>query len=164
MKVIFKVIFLDFDGVLNSVHFSPISNAVMGSKEWLAAQLQPELVERVQWIVEQTGAVICLSTSWRHAHTNRALAEMLRWVGLTAPIVGQTPDGAFHIGTEAVPRDKEIAAWVEWTGVTDFVVLDDIEMHHPLIAPHSVLTCDGITQEDAQRAVGILNGNLTPTA
>lgn len=165
-----KVIFLDFDGVLNSDQ-----TEVEASSIHPYLYLDPQLVKRVQQICDQTGAVIVLSTSWRtRIHSSWAqesylsldeLREALLSAGLTAEVIDVTPDLARedYIGRTDLtiwrcpPRHREIVAWVEKNKPTSFVVLDDDI--NAKIENHFVHTCykKGITIEDVQKAVNILN-------
>jgi hypothetical protein len=129
----------------------------------------------VQQICDRTKAVIVLSTSWRtRIHASWAgesylsldeLREALCYVGLTAEVVDVTPDLARedYIGRADItvwrcpPRHKEIAAWIEKHQPKSFVILDDdlnagIENHFV-----HTLSVIGITQEDVDKAVEILN-------
>ena len=75
-----KVIFLDFDGVLNSdkIPQTPHNPLIrFGSPEWLATQFDTKLVARLNFIIEKTGACVVLSTSWREAHPLHELCEAL---------------------------------------------------------------------------------------
>lgn len=161
---ILKVAFLDFDGVLNMYGVSSAKAASMpmksvGTVEWCAANLDPVMARRVQRICDETGAVIVLSTSWRNVHSVRVLTSALQSVGITAPVIGVTPC-LVGDGVPFVPRDHEIRAWNEATGVTEFVVLDDIDMVLPGIAERSVCVngATGVTNRDVERAIEILRG------
>lgn len=165
-----KVIFLDFDGVLNSDE-----TEIEPSSIHPYLYLEPRLAKLVQQICDRTEAVIVLSTSWRtRIHAAWAgesylsldeLREALSHVGLTAELVDVTPDLARedYIGRAGMtiwrcpPRHKEIAAWVEQHQPKSFVILDDdinagIENHFV-----HTLAVTGITQEDVDKAVEILN-------
>jgi hypothetical protein len=165
-----KVIFLDFDGVLNSdeteVEASPIHPYLY---------LDPKLAKLVQQICDRTNAVIVLSTSWRtRIHSSWSgesylsldeLKEALSNVGLTADVVDVTPDLARedYIGRADMtiwrcpPRHKEITAWIEDNKPKSFVILDDdlgAEIKNHFV---HTLPIWGITQKDVEKAVNILN-------
>lgn len=155
-----KPLFLDFDGVLNAGAYNPDGQRYRyGTEAWLLDQLDRDMAARVERICQDTGAVIVLSTSWRNAKLGwRALCNVVRNAGITAPVVGSTPEVMLPGGVLAAPRDEEIAEWVHWTGVTDFVVLDDFEMTFPPVRDRAVRTDPvvGITDADAERAIVIL--------
>jgi len=107
-----KVLFLDVDGVLNSADwFHKLDPKVKGAIH----ELDPKAVKRVQHVLEVTGAVIVLSSTWRKLPELRKIIEA---AGL--PIFDITPshdDG--H-------RGDEIIAWLEaWHGVEAFAIIDD---------------------------------------
>ena len=164
-----KVIFLDFDGVLNGLETncppSPIHPLL-----WLC----PPLVARVNHIIARTGAVVVLSTSWRtRAHHTSAsamhmsldeLREALRLAGFVGEVIGVTPDLARldTIGRtgdvlwRCPPRLKEIRAWLDAHPVSAFVVLDDDGGAE--LAGHFVHCSKrtGLTESDVEKAVRIL--------
>ena len=105
-----KVLFLDIDGVLNSMEFF----ARLPSTRSMC-EVDPKAVKRVLRVLEVTGAKLVLSSTWR---LSAELVERLRAVGL--PIYDMTPS----LGTE--PRYKEIGAWlVEHMEATKYAIIDD---------------------------------------
>jgi hypothetical protein len=121
------LIFLDIDGVLNSVAWIG-GGCVRGSIPPTFAEdalveelLDPSCVARLRQIVEVTGAKIVLSSSWRHWMSLEELAKLLGFHGFTdAPIVGVTPD-------LPGPRGAQVQAWLERNASreTAFVCIDD---------------------------------------
>lgn len=154
-----RVIFLDFDGVLNGDYWdSRPCPAPRGSVEWLLRQLDPSRIALLNDLVERvTGALpmpcIVLSTSWRTHLPLYQLREMLENVGLRAPVIGATP--YVKLGAIHAPRDREIASWVDSTRPSAFVVLDDWEMTVPEVKRWSI-QCDpacGLIEADVDAAV-----------
>src|SRR5690242_11976692 len=92
-----KVVFLDFDGVVNGLETSEPPSPIHP-----LLYLCPPLVERVNQIVERTGALVVLSTSWRtRAHHSASsathvsldeLREALRIAGFRHDVHDVTPD------------------------------------------------------------------------
>lgn len=107
-----KVLFLDVDGVLNSM-------------TWFASQpptavteVDPAAVRRIQRIVERTGARVVLSSSWRGSDDHPGELEA-KLVGAGVPIHGRTPRLEGH-------RGDEIRAWLAvHPEVTAFAIIDD---------------------------------------
>jgi hypothetical protein len=126
-----KVIFLDFDGVLNSRRFFAQRSGRSGERADDA--LDPDAVARVNRIIERTGAKIVISSSWRMADPLARIMTILRLHGFTGEIVGTTP---VLSGT----RGREIKEWLRANrGVTAYVILDDATDMDGLGARH-VLT------------------------
>jgi hypothetical protein len=95
-----RVIFLDIDGVMNSVATRP------EHRHGLVSWLDPANVAVLNQIVEATGAVIVVSSTWRLAMPFAELRANFRAAGCVAEIVDVTPDIA------ARERVREIVAWL----------------------------------------------------
>lgn len=152
------VIFLDIDGVLNSVEYHR-ERHIRGSKP-----LDPVAIRRLNHLTDRTGARTVISSSWRQWGF-LAVRDMLRAAGVTGWIVSSTPilvGGVYESGIFGwVPRGHEIAAWLESTRtkVERFVILDDADDMANLM-PRLVRTSHdvGLTDEDVRRAVFLLTG------
>jgi len=148
-----KVIFLDFDGVINSTSWVPDADDQPHlSIPWYAAGLDPDLVALVNEIIERTGAQVVVSSSWRQGATLEWLQEVLEEVGFLGDVIGATPRISYN------QRASEIQAWLAGHGedVEQFVILDDyadagIEGHFVQTIPTV-----GLTPEDVEDAVTIL--------
>jgi len=103
-----KVIFLDVDGVLNCSSEGPVIHSVY--------DICFKRLDMLKQIVEQTGAVIVVSSTWRFAKMDR-LTEVLESVGMEA--FGST------IVSHDDPRHEEIRAWLMENEVEKFAILDD---------------------------------------
>jgi len=150
-----KLIFLDVDGVLHPTR----------GKEEFSIPCMKELCR----IVKETGAAICLSTSWRLVPVAlEFLIKQLHTWGLP-PHIGCTPQAnkiehAFwqFCGEQGPARPKEIISWLaDHKSSIDFprwVAIDDIDMTDEL-KPHFVHTDKraGLTPFDADHAIGVLN-------
>ena len=151
-----KVIFLDIDGVLNhQSHY-----------EWLMTTDEPTLMQRtypytefnpkscqlLKEIIEETGAQIVVSSSWRLDGEKR-LNSLFKHFGLPK-IYSITP----CLNTM---RGLEIGAWLaSHPEVTNYVILDDDEdmCEHQL--PFYIKTNpygDGLNEEVKERAIQLLN-------
>lgn len=118
-----KVIFLDIDGVLNSEEGFKRSHEA-GIKDW--NMLEPELVERFNRLVEETGADVVLSSTWR---LDPDWHEVMLKGGLKCTFLGRTPRMPRPFGTshEYAERGKEILEWLSINpyGVTTYAIIDD---------------------------------------
>ena len=86
-----KVIFLDFDGVLNSSGYSAtLFEAGRPTKDEYGQELfDPETVNLLNRIVDETEAKIVISSSWRYLGIT-ALRDMWQERGLHGHIIGMT--------------------------------------------------------------------------
>ncbi len=154
-----KVIFLDVDGVLNSLEFlAPIQQGArrLEDHEWF----DPAAVARLNRIVEATGADCVLSSTWRILHRMPDMRGFLKGAGFTGRLIDKTPGGGGQ-------RGPQIQQWLDDTAaigrheVESFVILDDdSDMAHLL--PHLVQTSfgDGLQDEHVERAIAMLNGDV----
>lgn len=111
-----RIVFLDFDGVLNTTAFlQQVGGAEVGH-HWL----DPSKVRLLAGLVRRSGARVVFSTSWRYMFTPRELAAMLRRHGFKGEASGVTPIGS-------TTRGEEIQAWLaaQAAGPARWVALDD---------------------------------------
>jgi len=151
-----RVVFLDFDGVLNS---GPYTDA-MGqdpnfqprelSMEWWAQGLDPVAIEHLNSIVERTDAKVVVSSTWRLHATIGWLQRVLRLRGYRHRVRGKTERCAGY------DRSYEIQMWLAKNPTSHFVILDDRD--DAGIAGHFVRTDPevGLTAELVEKAVEIL--------
>lgn len=87
-----KVVFLDFDGVLNSHRFM-LEERAQGGKSAIkgVAGLDPKAITHVNYICGKTGAVVVVSSSWRYGHNLGELKDILLKAGCTAVVRDATP-------------------------------------------------------------------------
>lgn len=102
-----KVIFLDVDGVLNKRSDWEVISPELGPY-----RLNSVLVERVNKIIDDTGAVIVLSSTWRRQPYS------LEFISSELPIWDITDVGG-------PTRGHEIQRWIDEHKPTNYVILDD---------------------------------------
>lgn len=109
-----KVIFLDVDGVLNSdEYFDKIRNLNI---EGIECEIDIEKIRLLKKAIDETGAKVVLSSSWRYTRNAQLLKELLWNYGIC---VDTTP----FLQNE---RGLEIKQWLlDNENVEDFVILDD---------------------------------------
>lgn len=115
-----KVIFLDFDGVLNSE--ASFRMEVRRKNNNVSNTLNPVACSNLQYILEHDSSVkIVISSTWRKVHTMVELQNILNAYGVEAArIIGKTPS------VLSGARGHEINLWLEENpNVTKFVVIDD---------------------------------------
>lgn len=158
-----KVVFLDFDGVL--CNHESIS---AGYKARTAPEQDPygahdDCVAALNHIIEQTGAMIVVSSTWRRISKFRtAMAETLSKWSVKGTVLDITPVLNDEI------RGKEIAQWLASYSrhpIESFVILDDDsdmgDLRHRLVRTESAR---GLTMADAERAIALLNNGSTRPA
>lgn len=88
-----KIIFLDIDGVLNSIDLSLYKRSSEVEPTRLLNNVDPIRVGILKWIVDMTDAKIVISSSWRHGKTPDwfiGFFEGFNWC--FPPVIGCTPD------------------------------------------------------------------------
>ncbi|MBD5520021.1 MAG: hypothetical protein HDR03_02135 [Lachnospiraceae bacterium] len=161
-----KVLFLDIDGVLNSnsdndSHQREINYGTL---------IDEEKIKLLAHLVKETNSKIILHSGWRMWFDSdlkplrleaKKLIELLEKEGLN--IDGLTPD----LTTEEIRQTKkfslvkadEILLWLKsHNEVTEWVVLDDLDLHNAQIKQHQVKPDQtiGLTLEDVENAIKIL--------
>ena len=74
-----KYLFLDIDGVLNHDEWFESDAYRKNQTNWKVSMFDPKCVERVNTILQQTGAQLVVSSSWRDMTD---LPEIFEHVGL----------------------------------------------------------------------------------
>lgn len=155
-----KVIFLDFDGVLNSAKYDK-KRDWSDKRSFIDVTRLPLLKE----IVDKTGAVIVLSTTWRKHwdrreefcdETGAIIVEIFGENGLT--IYDKTPS----LGIESTRYDA-IKTWLEEQveEIDSFVIIDDFMYDWRDFSDNFVRTEPnrrlGLEMEEVEKAIAILN-------
>lgn len=170
-----KLVFLDFDGVLNSQKFMRsqfFKDSIAGLTDaelYLLKyeyMLDPEAIKLVNDLVARSGAQVVASTSHRTRYTIDEMNTMLKNRGATFEIEAKTPRGMpkkFSLSVDRGDEIQEYLSLLEEVGeaVEGFVILDDFNNMGDL-SDHLVLTRDrvGLTSEDVENALKILNGEI----
>lgn len=153
-----KVIFLDVDGVLNI--FSDSYYTTRFREDGSIKHIEEHLVERLLWLMNKTGAVLCISSSWRGDMDDLQLQMEKSGFNLWDRVVGKTP--SFYNGG----RGDEIAAWIaNRTNIEKYVVLEDeiddvcgkkcSSIPREFVVEVNMKT--GITDDDVKKAIEILS-------
>ena len=170
-----KLIFLDFDGVVNNYPFlrEVLSQGLVkgyGFKDPTDVNMiDLEKIKLLNKILDATGASIVISSSWRNTYTSDELRDFLQLKGLNKPesIIGET--GSTRHSQTAKELDVPVGASVDrgvliqhWLKqhpeVTTYVALDD----DPGAGEAGTvwLKTDpeiGLTEEIVEKAAQILN-------
>lgn len=145
-----KVIFLDFDGVINSTTFMMRIDGHKGHEK-----ISEEMVGRVNRIIEETGAEVVVSSTWRKLHDLDELQKFLDKNGFVGELMDKTPP---NFGM--TERGDIIQLWLdEHPFVEEFVVIDD-DTDMTAIPDENFINTDttvGITNEHVEEAIDILS-------
>ena len=163
-----KVLFLDMDGVLNTGWwYSQMDRNTPKDKYGYA--FDPRSVANLKKILEETGAEIVISSSWKSFGLSE-LEEMWQERRLPGKLIGITPNSVSdekllnadldHMELFSI-RGIEIKEWLDKHGknVSHYVIIDDMDNFLLDQKSHFVQTDPevGITEEDANMAIKILN-------
>lgn len=166
-----KVIFLDIDGVLNSRKFLSISRGEFIDKliiangddlTFMAEQLDPEAIARLNRIITVTGANVVVSSTWRLMWPLEKIVAALESRGFVGDVIGATDNFEREWGHVRRPRALEIADFADRHNVEHFVVVDDDpicdEGDSPDIVARLIRTTfdDGLTDEIADQMIEVL--------
>ena len=160
-----KILFLDIDGVLNSIeHIMKVGAGcppLLGQASPASLKWCPEMVGRLGRIVDETGCEIVISSSWR-GYGEHAIAQWRRMFACygwpDVPVIGETPRLSAAQPADTTPcRGREIATWMLTAPPVDrYVCLDDSEEflpHQPLVQTSGEL---GLTDAEATRCIALL--------
>lgn len=137
-----KIIFLDIDGVLNHQRFfkerfdARKQDKLLEKKDgklvkkseidFYAEEIDPESVENLNELIENTGAKVVISSTWRLGKGIEELQAILEKKGFKGEIIGKTP-----VGCGCCQRGNEIHQWLEdnrdivGESSHDYIILDD---------------------------------------
>ncbi len=163
-----RILFLDIDGVLNTKWWYTQMDR-NSPRDQYGYAFDPKAVANLKRIVEETGAGIVISSSWKSFGFSE-LEEMWTDRGLPGKLIGVTPNSVsdelllnadidsielFHI------RGEEIKEWLTKHGknVSNYAIIDDMDNMLSEQHSHFVHTNPevGITEEDAEKAIAIIN-------
>ena len=109
-----KIIFLDFDGVLNTKYYQGLLQ--FQGKQWQdqhGAFFDPKAVRQLKRIIDATGADIVVESSWKYLGLE-AMQELWRVRNLPGRVIDITPSL-----TDNASKGEEIAAWLSEHAMSD---------------------------------------------
>lgn len=151
-----KVLFLDIDGVLNSVDFLAASTNGEGvaivNGEWNAdSHLDSRRINLLNSITAGTGCEVVLSSSWRVLFGLERTNAALRRKGANFTATDSTPRLVGH------ERHVEIRRWLDsQTGEIQFAIIDDDEDAGVGFGHRYVRTVDGLETKHCDRLLELL--------
>ena len=151
-----RIIFLDFDGVLNTEYYQGLLQ--FQGKQWqdqYGAFFDPRAVRQLKRVIDATGADIVVESSWKYLGLE-AMQELWRVRNLPGRVIDITPSL-----TDNASKGEEIAAWLSEYATPDtrYVIIDDEYVVLDSQIPYFILTnpYEGLTEEQANRAISILH-------
>ena len=168
------IIFLDIDGVLNHSPDKPreVYPDLKPNDERIYG-LNPKLIANLKKVIDETGAKIVVSSSWRYFDDYFIYDSSLKWRDVLANRMGYKAKDLFIGNThpsiaEYVWRGHEIHNWMTdhedefGKAGTDYkycVIDDEVRSILEVIDPRYVIHTDykkGFTPEDAIKAIHVL--------
>lgn len=165
----YKIIFLDIDGVLNVIE--------QGYDEF-GQCFHKHFEDNLRWIIEETGAKIVISSSWRMSGL-KEMQRMWQYRNLAGDVIGVTPtcDEILDRGIlkfyDKVDRGHEIQQWIDDNNVKCYCIIDDDNDMLPSQMNNFVRTANnidhkdcvdigyGLTRKCSEMVVEILNKNIS---
>ena len=122
-----KIIFLDIDGVMctRSCYGKGADN------KWAAYMFDPKCVAVLNFILEETGAAIILTSDWRHQYTLQEMREIFAHNFVFKGPIGFTPSHKTNGMDLEGGRSGEINDWLKlhnWKNDIKWVAVDDLDM------------------------------------
>jgi len=153
-----KIIFLDFDGVMDTAYYDHVlsKDGLPGSDEY-GPVFDPSCVRNLKHIIDETGADIVVSSSWKYMMEYGDFLRMWEDRNLPGFVTDVTP-----IPTERRNRGDEIDAWLNECDVEcQYVIIDDLNAtcfnEHQIPRLLVVNPFNGLDEDTAERAIQILN-------
>lgn len=169
-----KVLFLDFDGVLNSSEFLfELGEKLKADQEAAAymnmdlAMIDKKAVALLNQVVEQTHCQIVVSSTWRMGRTRHDLQGILMTQGFQFGVFSSTPVSldktrGEEIGEWLLAHEKRTEGAALKDPVTNFAIVDDDADDIPPYSHRLVQTNRevGLTQEDVDRLIQMLRAEF----
>lgn len=154
-----KIVFLDIDGVLNHIEMAYIDHRF--------PSIDPKAMDRLNMIINETGAKVVISSTWRKRHSVRTFQQLFNSKGFTGEVIDRTPSEqtGSRNGAPSMPygpRGDQIQAWLSFEkGVEAFVILDD-DSDMSEVSDRLVQTSysTGLLNQHVSDAVSMLNTNV----
>ena len=153
-----KIIFLDFDGVMDTAYYDHVLHKEgKPGNDMYGAIFDPYCVQNLKRIIDETGAHIVVSSSWKYGMSYKDFLDMWEYRGLPGFVTDVTPTPL-----ERNNRGDEIDAWLnECRTEVQYVILDDLRAdnfnEHQLPRFLKVNPIWGLDEDTAERAIAILN-------
>ena len=127
-----KVIFLDIDGVIATTSCYGVAR----NNKWSSYKFDEKCVAVFNFVLQETGAEIIISSDWRTHYTLQEMREIFAHNFVMKGPIGFTPSsGSYHINNLEGGRTEEIKTWLKhnaWKNDIKWVAIDDLDMSEGL--------------------------------
>lgn len=152
-------VFIDIDGVLRHEDFfkNNVFESTADHTDGLF-KFDERSMKNLNHIVEETGAKVVVSSSWRFSWQIGELQTLFKYNGFIGDVIDVTPI-YLESYTHEVARGKEIADWIKKNPIDNYCIIDDCNDMLDEQETHFVWVDDkhGITEDDAEKAIQILS-------
>ncbi len=155
-----KVIFLDFDGVMDTGFYDgALENEHKPTCDKYGAIFDPISIQNLDYIIRRTNASIVVSSDWKYFMSKDNLQAMWKARRLPGKIIDTTPNCSRH-------RGDEISQWLSNNSkVIEYAIIDDLgaDCFNDSQLPHLVCVnpYNGLDLLSANRVIKILNTAYT---
>ena len=151
-----KVLFLDIDGVLNSIVWTFVMHKTTTFSEYPKDDIDKRSVDTLNILFEAVPDIkVVISSSWRKIHPLEELKHILLECGFKGDVIDKTPNGPTGW------RGEEIQMWLgEHPEVETFACIDDgndFHPHHNLVQTNLV---EGVTLKDVYHLLQIFDNTV----
>lgn len=147
-----KVIFLDFDGVMDTAYYDNyLNNMGLPEKDKYGVVFDPDCIANLRRIIDETGADIVVSSTWKDFMTYKEILEMWEYRKLPGFVTDTTP-------TCSRKRGDEIDSWLEECNTEcEYVIIDDMDEtqfnEHQYDRLFVVNPYDGLNEQTAEKVI-----------
>lgn len=135
-----RYIFLDIDGVLATTRQFYSKNF----NEWNTYNFDKKCVKVLNEILDETKAIIILSSDWKYNYDFETMNEIFGWNGINTEITDFTPSlwgvRYFKLQELEACRTEEIIKYATKHNMEKWVAIDDLDMSKMLPEENFVLT------------------------
>ena len=159
-ETLMKIIFLDFDGVMDTAYYDLILRKNgLPEKDNYGVLFDPNCIKNLKHIIDNTGADIVVSSSWKEDMGYEEILKMWEDRRLPGFVTDVTPT-LFRCNN----RGDEIDAWLnDCNTECQYVIIDDLRAcnfnEHQIPRLLIVNPYNGLDEITAEKAIGILNSN-----
>ncbi|MBQ8457408.1 MAG: hypothetical protein IJ540_07385 [Prevotella sp.] len=153
-----KVVFLDFDGVMDTAYYDHVlAKEGKPHNDEYGCVFDPNCIKNLKHIIDQTGADIVVTSSWKYLMSYQDFLNMWKDRDLPGFVTDVTPEPPNRRN-----RGDEIDAWIEECHTDcQYVIIDDLGANnfneHQIPRLLIVNPFVGLDEDVADKAITLLN-------